>query len=157
MCESTTRITPIIETIKENRQREVKNNYTGIVHVLPLNVCTKDLMTPKRLVGGDGGEARLIVCSFAGYPILINLFAVLTSRFPRTMLESGGVETRYNAGDSGSVTVPPSKELMRLRDSSGGASVRDVTGWLKSDFVEETGMTVYAGMVSALLVSCKGG
>jgi hypothetical protein len=58
------------------------------------------------------------------------LFAVLTSRFPRTMLESGGVETRNNVGDSGSVSVPPSKELMRLRDSSGGASVRDVAGTL---------------------------
>jgi hypothetical protein len=83
------------------------------------------------------------------------LFAVLTSRFPRTMLESG-LETRNNVGDSSSVSVP-SKELMRFRDSSGGASVRDVTGWLKSDFVEETGMTVYGGLVSALLVSCKGG
>jgi hypothetical protein len=73
------------------------------------------------------------------------------------VLESGGVETRNIVGDSGSVSVPPSKELMRLRDSSGGASVRLVTGWLISDFVEETGMTVYGGMVSALLVSCKGG
>ena len=71
------------------------------------------------------------------------------------MLESGGVATRNNVGDSGSVSVPPSK-LMRLRDSSGGASVRDVTGWLKSDFVEETGMAVYGGMVSELLFSCKG-
>ena len=73
------------------------------------------------------------------------------------MLESGGVETRNNVGDSGSVSVPPSKELMRLRDSSGGARVRDVAGTLKSDFVEETGMTLYGGLVSALLVSCKGG
>ena len=64
--ESTTRITSIIETIKEDRQREVKKIYTGIDHVLPLNVCTIDLMTPKRLVGGDGGGGRLVVCSFAG-------------------------------------------------------------------------------------------
>ena len=74
------------------------------------------------------------------------------------MLESGGVETRNIVGDSGSVSVPPSKELMRLRDSFGGASDRDVAGGLKSDFVEETGMTVYGGMASALLiVSCEGG
>lgn len=84
------------------------------------------------------------------------MFAVLTSRFPRTMLESGGEETGHNVGDSSSVSIP-SKELMRLKDSSEGASVRDVTGWLKSDFVEETGMTLYGGLVSALLVSCKGG
>lgn len=69
------------------------------------------------------------------------------------------METRNNVGDSGSGSVPPSKELMRLRDSSGGASVRDVAGRLKSDLVEETGMTVYGdgGKVSALLGRCKNG
>ena len=58
----------MIETIKEDRQREVKKIYNGINidHVLPLNVRTKDLITPKRLVGGDGGRGRLVVCSFAG-------------------------------------------------------------------------------------------
>ena len=67
------------------------------------------------------------------------------------------METRNNVGDSGSVSVPPSKELMRLRDSSGGASVRDVAGRLKSEFVEETGKTAYGGIVSAFLVRCKNG
>ena len=63
------------------------------------------------------------------------------------------VEIRF-IGDSGSVSAPPSRELMRLRDSSGSRwRVRDVTGWLKSDFVEETGTTVYGGMISRL--RCK--
>jgi hypothetical protein len=52
---------------KGNRQREgKKKGCTGIVHALPLNVCTKDLIAPKRLVGGDEGVVRLTVCSLAG-------------------------------------------------------------------------------------------
>jgi len=71
------------------------------------------------------------------------------------MLEIGAVEIRC-IGDSGSVSAQSSKELMRLGDSSGGTwRVWDVIGWLKSDFVEETGTIVYGGMVSGLLVSCK--
>lgn len=50
------------------------------------------------------------------------------------------METWNNVGNSGSVSVPPSKELIRLKDSSGGARVRDIAGRLKSDFVEVTGM-----------------
>lgn len=67
------------------------------------------------------------------------------------------METRYIVGESISVSAPPSKELRQLRDSSGGAwRVRDVIGWLNSEFVEEIGLAVYGGMVSVLLVSCKG-
>lgn len=64
-CVNQPLITSIKETIKESGHREGKKLH-WFVHVLPLNVCTKDLMTPKRLVGGDGGEVRLVVCSFAG-------------------------------------------------------------------------------------------
>lgn len=67
------------------------------------------------------------------------------------------MEVRYIVEDSMSVLASPSIELMGLKDWSAAWSVRDVTGWLKSDFVEEMGITVLGGVVSVLVSCSRGG
>jgi len=73
-------------------------------------------MAPNRLFPGGTGVSERPACSAGENPILVNLLALLASRFPRAGdgPERGAVDTRKRGGPSPVSVSGDSRELTRL-------------------------------------------